>query len=61
MSKNNVIVNKWLSQKGRFADLMNGCLFQGQQIVLPDQLEKLDRETDLFIPDKLDKKQKKGR
>ena len=61
MSKNNVIVNKWLSQKGRFADLMNGCLFQGQQIVLPDQLEKLDRETDLFIPDKLDRKQKKGR
>ena len=29
MGRDNVIVNRWLSQKERFADLMNGCLFQG--------------------------------
>ncbi|OUP18685.1 hypothetical protein B5F29_10365 [Lachnoclostridium sp. An196] len=52
MGRDNVIVNRWFSQKERFADLMNGCLFQGQQIILPEQLEKLDRETDLFIPGK---------
>ena len=52
MGRDNVIVNRWLSQKERFADLMNGCLFQGQQVILPEQLEKIDRETDLFIPEK---------
>ena len=52
MGRDNVIVNRWFSQKERFADLMNGCLFQGQQIILPEQLEKIDRETDLFIPEK---------
>ena len=30
MGRDNVIVNRWFSQKERFADLMNGCLFQGQ-------------------------------
>ena len=52
MGRDNVIVNRWFSQKERFADLMNGCLFQGQQVILPEQLEKIDRETDLFIPEK---------
>ena len=51
MGRDNVIVNRWFSQKERFADLMNGCLFQGQQVILPEQLEKIDRETDLFIPE----------
>ena len=40
MGRDNVIVNRWLSQKERFADLMNGCLFQGQQVILPEQLKK---------------------
>ena len=50
MGNDNVIVNRWLSQKERFADLMNGCLFQGRQVVLPDQLEKIDRGTEILVP-----------
>ena len=52
MGNDNVIVNRWLSQKERFADLMNGCLFQGRQVVLPDQLEKIDRGSELLVTGK---------
>lgn len=52
MGRDNVIVNRWLSQKERFADLMNGCLFQGRQIVFPEHLERIDRESDILIPGK---------
>ena len=30
-------------------DLFNGSVFSGQQIILPDELEDLDRETDILI------------
>ena len=37
-------------------DLFNGSVFSGQQIILPDELEDLDRETDILITDKKDRR-----
>ena len=39
MSKGHTAVNEFLEEKERFADFFNGNLFQGQQIVLPEELE----------------------
>lgn len=52
MGEKNVEVNKWLGNKQRFADLFNGCVFGGDNIVKPDDLQRLDRESDFVITDK---------
>ncbi len=52
MGEKNVEVNKWLGNKERFADLFNGCVFGGDNIVQPDDLQRLDRESDFVITDK---------
>ena len=33
-------------------DLFNGSVFNGRKIILPDELEDLNRETDILITDK---------
>ena len=45
MGKKNVAVNNWLSDNERFADLFNGSIFEGKQIIRPEELENMDRET----------------
>lgn len=55
MGKTNIAVNNWLSDKGRFADLFNGTVFGGRQVVMPEELENLDRETDVIITGKNEK------
>ncbi len=52
MGKANVAVNNWLSDNERFADLFNGALFGGRQIIHPGELEPLDREADIIVTDK---------
>ncbi len=52
MGNANVAVNTWLSSKERFADLFNGVLFGGRRVILPEELENVDRETDLLVTDK---------
>lgn len=52
MGKADIAVKNWLNDNERFADLFNGTVFDGQQIILPDELENLDRETDILITDK---------
>lgn len=52
MGKANVAVNNWLSDNERFADLFNGALFEGRQIIRPEELEPLDREADIIVTDK---------
>lgn len=37
MGKGNVAVRQWISDKKRFADLFNGVVFQGRQIVSSDE------------------------
>lgn len=52
MGKADIAVKNWLNDNERFADLFNGTVFDGQQIILPDELENLDREADILITDK---------
>ena len=39
MSKGHTAVNEFLENKVRYADFFNGSLFQGQQMILPEELE----------------------
>ena len=52
MGKADIAVKNWLSDRERFADLFNGTVFGGRQVVLPEELEDMDRETDIIITDK---------
>ncbi len=52
MGRADVAVKIWLNDNERFADLFNGTIFGGEKIILPDELEDLDRETDILITDK---------
>ena len=56
MGKADIAVKNWLNDNERFADLFNGSVFNGQKIILPDELEDLDRETDILITDKKDRR-----
>lgn len=42
MGKKNIVWNDYISQNERFADFFNGVLFQGKQIVLPENLTELN-------------------
>ena len=50
MGKANTAVNTWLSDNRRFADLFNGTVFGGKQVILPEDLNGLDRKTDRIFP-----------
>ena len=52
MGKADTAVKIWLNDNERFSDLFNGTVFEGEQIILPDELEDLDRETDILVTDK---------
>ena len=52
MGKSNIAVKQWLRNKKRFADLFNGTIFQGEQIVLPEELEEIDSESSIIVTDK---------
>lgn len=52
MGKANVAVNRWLGDNERFVSLYNGVVFGGRQIIKPEELENLDRETDILLTDK---------
>lgn len=52
MGKADVAVNRWLENNERFASLCNGVVFGGQQVIKPEELENLDRETDILLADK---------
>ena len=41
MGDANVAVNQWLSDDKRFADLFNGVLFDGKEVVRPEDLGPL--------------------
>ena len=52
MGKGHIAVNKYMSDKVRFADLINGKIFGGEQIVAPDELEKVEGESEILLEDK---------
>ena len=52
MGKGHIAFNKYISDKTRFADLINGKLFGGEQVVLPEELEKVEGESEILLEDK---------
>lgn len=52
MSKGHTAVNEFLEKKVRYADFFNGNLFQGKQVVLPEELEIIKGESNILVEDK---------
>lgn len=52
MGKGNAAVKQWLGNKNRYADLFNGVVFEGKKVVLPEELEPIESESDILITDK---------
>ena len=52
MGTGNAAVRQWMSNPERFADLFNGMVFEGEQVIRPEELEPADGETDLLLEDK---------
>lgn len=52
MGKSDIAVRQWLSANERFADLFNGTVFHGDQIVLPEELEMINGEAEIILTDK---------
>ena len=48
MGKKDISVNRWLSDKERFADLFNGSLFEGRQFIDPQKLTRLPIEQKYY-------------
>ena len=49
MGKSNIAIKQFFRDKERFADLFNGYVFQGEQIVKPEDLEEKDSESSIII------------
>ena len=52
MGKPDIAVKNWLSDNERVADLFNGMVFGGRLVVRAEELESMDRETDIIVTDK---------
>lgn len=52
MGRADIAVKNWLNDSERFADLFNGVVFGGRQVVRSEELESMDRETDIIVTDK---------
>ncbi len=52
MSRGDVAIRTWISDKKRFADLFNAIVFQGNQVVRSEELEFADSESDILMEDK---------
>ena len=52
MGTGNTVVKQWLRDKERFADLFNGQMFGGKQVILAKDLEPVDSEADILVTDK---------
>ena len=47
-----VAVRQWLRDKERFADVFNGTVVQGEEVVLAEDLEGQKGESSLIVIDK---------
>ncbi len=52
MAKDDTALKIWLSNKERFADLFNGTMFKGKQVVKPEDLELIKGESVAVIENK---------
>ena len=55
MGKGNAAVKQWMSNRARFADLFNGVIFCGKQVIHPEELELAETEADVLLKDKKSK------
>ena len=56
MGKADVNVNIWLNEKKRFADLFNGVLYKGKQVIRPEELEEISPVASVSIKHRVGKK-----
>ena len=52
MGEKDTAMNQWLCDKVRFADLFNGSVFGGEQVVRPEELERIDSVSQTLLTDK---------
>ena len=57
MGQSNAAVRQWMGNPKRFADLFNATVFNGEQVIRPEELEPADGEEDILLTDKNGKKQ----
>ena len=57
MAKKAAAVKQWLENRNRFANFFNARIFNGVQIIKPDELEPVDGETHIQIKDMEEKTQ----
>lgn len=50
MGKSDITARMYLKDKKRFADLFNGTVFQGRQVVKPGELSACDTRAEVSIP-----------
>ena len=44
MGQSNAAVRQWMGNPKRFADLFNATVFNGEQVIQPEELESADGE-----------------
>ena len=49
MGKSDVVLKQWLQNKTRFADLFNAVVFDGEQVIKPEELEEINSESGIVI------------
>ena len=54
MGKADVVLKQWLKNKVRFADLFNGVVFDGEQVIKPEELEEINSESGIVIENTID-------
>ncbi len=52
MAKSDIAIKQWLRNKTRFADLFNGVIFNGEQVISPYDLVEISGESDIILEDK---------
>ena len=55
MGKADINVNIWLSEKKRFANLFNGILYKGKQVILPEDLEEVSPVASVSVKNRAGK------
>ena len=55
MGKADVNVNIWLSEKKRFANLFNGVIYGGRQVILPEDLEEVNSVSSVSVKNRAGK------
>ena len=56
MGNPDVSLKNFFSSKERFADLFNGYLYAGNEVINPEELEMINNESSLIFPDSVSKK-----